>query len=238
MDIGHFYDFGRGLNPSYLLMPAPTLSDPKISMQIERHRLQGEAIRHLTSPNQGGPYAVGALDTIIIHYTACRDAQEAIDILCSTERRVSAHLVVGRDGSLTQLLPFDTVGWHAGQSRWGTREHFNQYSLGIEIDNAGQLEEKDGRFFSWWGAEYPSDQVVEGVHRHHTQPTFWHAFPARQIDLVERLCALLTATYPIDHILGHEEIAPQRKIDPGPAFPLDRLRGGLFKSRPVLEGQS
>ena len=204
-------------------------------MQLVQYRLQGAGIRHLTSPNQGGPYAAGDLDTIVIHYTACQNAQEAIDILCDPRRKVSAHLVVGRDGDVAQLLPFDTIGWHAGQSTWGPRQRFNRYSLGIEIDNAGQLREKVGRFFSHSGVEYPPDQVVQGVHRHHTQPTFWHVFPTAQIDLVERLCALLLATYPIDHILGHEEIAPQRKIDPGPAFPLDRLRGRLIKPRPVLE---
>lgn len=199
-------------------------------MEIRDHRLEG--VEYRESPNQGGLYEEGALDTIIIHYTAGSNAESAIRTLSDTERKVSAHLVVGRDGVVTQLLPFDVVGWHAGVSKWGQREGFNKYSIGIEIDNAGQLEEKDGQYVSWFGRAYPPEEVVRGVHRNQTQPTYWHRFPEEQIRVVEELCALLVAEYSIRHILGHEEIAPDRKIDPGPAFPLDELRARLL-SKPV-----
>ena len=199
-------------------------------MKIRNHRLEGEGegVEYRESPNQGEPYAEGALDTIIVHYTAGANAESAIRTLSDTERRVSAHLVVGRDGAVTQLVPFDTVAWHAGQSRWGEREGFNQYSIGIEIDNAGQLEEQDGKLVSWFGREYPEEEVVWGVHRNQMQPTPWHRFTEVQVRVVEEICRLLVAEYEIRHILGHEEIAPQRKIDPGPAFPLDELRARLL----------
>ncbi len=197
-------------------------------MNIANHRLEGEGIDYRESPNQGGPYAPGALDTIIIHYTAGANAESAIRTLSDTERKVSAHLVVGRDGSVTQMLPFDTVGWHAGVSTWGDREGFNKYSIGIEIDNAGQLEEKDGQYISWFGQAYPPEEVVRGVHRNQTEPTCWHRFPQEQVRVVEELCRLLIDEYDIRHILGHEEIAPDRKIDPGPAFPLDDFRARLL----------
>ncbi len=203
-------------------------------MKISNHRLEGEGVEYLESPNQGGPYEEGNLDTIIIHYTAGASAQGAIQTLSDIERKVSAHLVVGRDGYIAQLLPFDTVGWHAGKSTWGEREGFNKYSIGIEIDNPGQLEERDGLFVSWFGGEYPEDEVVRAVHRNQTRPTCWHAFTEVQIRVVEELCVLLIQEYGICHILGHEEIAPDRKIDPGPAFPLDELRGRLL-SRPVVQ---
>lgn len=197
-------------------------------MNIANHRLEGEGIDYRESPNQGGPYAPGALDTIIIHYTAGANAESAIRTLSDTERKVSAHLVVGRDGSVTQMLPFDTVGWHAGVSTWGDREGFNKYSIGIEIDNAGQLEEEDGQYISWFGKAYPPEEVVRGVHRNQTEPTCWHRFPQEQVRVVEELCRLLIDEYDIRHILGHEEIAPDRKIDPGPAFPLDDFRARLL----------
>ena len=197
-------------------------------MNIANHRLEGEGIDYRESPNQGGSYAPGALDTIIIHYTAGANAESAIRTLSDTERKVSAHLVVGRDGSVTQMLPFDTVGWHAGVSTWGDREGFNKYSIGIEIDNAGQLEEKDGQYISWFGQAYPPEEVVRGVHRNQTEPTCWHRFPPEQVRVVEELCRLLIDEYDIRHILGHEEIAPDRKIDPGPAFPLDDFRARLL----------
>lgn len=202
-------------------------------MKIRNHRLEGDGVEYRGSPNQGGPYAERALDTIIIHYTAGANAESAIRTLSDTERKVSAHLVVGRDGAVTQLVPLDTVAWHAGQSRWGEREGFNQYSIGIEIDNAGQLEERDGRFVSWFGREYPEEEVVWGVHRNQTQSTPWHKFTEVQVQVVEEICRLLVAEYGVRHILGHEEIAPQRKIDPGPGFPLDELRARLLSGPAV-----
>jgi N-acetylmuramoyl-L-alanine amidase len=197
-------------------------------MEIRDHRLEDERIQYRESPNRGGPFAAGCLDTIVVHYTAGANAESAIHTLSDPEREVSAHLVVARDGSVVQLVPFDRVAWHAGRSRWGGRESFNQYSIGIEIDNAGQLEYRDGRYVSWFGREYPESEVVWGVHRNQTQATPWHRYPRAQLRVVERLCQVLIAEYGIRHILGHEEIAPDRKVDPGPAFPLDALRGRLL----------
>ena len=122
-------------------------------MEIDKHRLQGTQVLHLESPNRGEPFEAGLPDSLILHYTACPTAQSAVDILCDTQRKVSAHLVVGRDLSLAQLLPFDVVGWHAGVSQWEGRELLNHYSIGIEIDNAGQLEYKEGKYLAWFGKE-------------------------------------------------------------------------------------
>src|SRR4029079_14537930 len=106
---------------------------------------------------------------------------------------------------------------------------FNQFSVGIEIDNAGPLTRTgDGKFVSWFGGVYPASDAVGGIHRNETTPRFWLQYTEVQLALVEQICALLVATYPIKLMVGHEEIAPGRKIDPGPAFPLDRLRGRLL----------
>ena len=193
-------------------------------MRIRDHRLTGEGVDHAESPNHGGHFGSGDLDTIIIHYTAGANAQSAIDTLCDTERKVSAHLVVARDGTVTQLLPFDTVAWHAGKSQWQGRRGFNDYSIGIEVDNPGRLQERDGRYVSWFGQDYPEEEVVRAVHRNESTASHWHRFTPVQLRVVEDLCALLMREYGIEHILGHEEIAPDRKDDPGPAFPLDDLR--------------
>jgi N-acetylmuramoyl-L-alanine amidase len=197
-------------------------------MIIADHYLRGGQVVQRASPNQGGPYQGPYPDTVVIHYTAGANAESAIRTLSDPERRVSAHLVLARDGAVTQLVPFDTIAWHAGQSRWGDREALNQYSIGIEIDNAGQLEEQDGRLVSWFGRDCPEEEVVWGVHRNQTQLSPWHSFTDVQVRVVEQICRLLISAYDIHHILGHEEIAPQRKIDPGPAFPLDTLRGSLL----------
>ena len=196
-------------------------------MRIRDHELTGEGVGHTESPNHGGHFGPGDLDTIVIHYTAGANARAAIDTLCDPERKVSAHLVVARDGAVTQLVPFDTVAWHAGKSQWLGRSGLNSYSIGIEVDNPGRLQERDGDFVSWFGQVYPDEDVVRAVHRNESAASCWHRFTPVQLQVVEDLCALLMREYGIEHVVGHEEIAPERKDDPGPAFPLDELRDRL-----------
>ena len=198
-------------------------------MRIENHRLAGA--RQVPSPNQGGRFSAGAPDTLILHFTACDDPGLAIRVLSDPTpgRRVSAHLVVSRDGDVTQLLPFDTIGWHAGRSAWGGREEFNRMSLGVEIDNPGRLEERgEGVLVSRLGRVYGPEDAVLAVHRNESEPAWWLRYPREQLEVVEALSALLVAEYGLRWILGHEEIAPGRKDDPGPAFPLDELRSRIL----------
>ena len=203
-------------------------------LEVDHHRIVGDNTDQHPSPNTGGPFERPNPDTIIIHFTDGHTLEAAIDTLCDVDRKVSAHLVVGRDGALVQLVAFDQIAWHAGQSSWGQRTQFNRYSLGIEVQNAGKLEQRDGRYMSSLGHEYLPQEVCEAVHRNQVEPSLWHNYPAVQLGAVERVCRLLVETYKIHHILGHEEIAPDRKIDPGPAFPLDQLRHHLlYRATPV-----
>lgn len=200
-------------------------------MKITKHLLVGDAKRKIVSvdtPNKGDAFKPGLPDTIVIHFTAGRDAKSAVRTLVDPTVKASAHLVVGRDGSITQLVPFNTVAWHAGKSVWEGRAGFNDFSIGIEIDNAGRLEKQGDRFFSWFGKEYPREDVFEGTHRNESGTGYWHRYQEQEIETVREICLLLVKAYPIKLILGHEEIAPGRKTDPGPAFPLDRLRERLL----------
>ena len=103
----------------------------------------------------GGPFEGPNPDTIILHFTDGHTLETAINTLCDREKQVSAHVVVGRDGALVQLVAFDQIAWHAGQSGWGERTQFNRYSLGIEVQNAGKLEKRDGRYRSSLDQECP-----------------------------------------------------------------------------------
>ena len=197
-------------------------------MHIENHLLRGNGVEFTASPNTGDPFEPGYPDTIVIHFTACRDAGAAISTLTDPERKVSAHLVVGREGAVTQLVPFDTVAWHAGVSVWKGRTALNRFSLGIEVDNAGRLEARDGCYLAHFGDSYPAAETVRAVHRNETGAAYWHAYPESQLALVEELGRLLIGEYGIVEIVGHEEIAPDRKVDPGPAFPLDEMRTRLL----------
>lgn len=200
-------------------------------MKITRHLLQGDAKRKVTAgdtPNKGGIFAAGLPDTIVLHFTAGRDAKSAIRTLTDPKVKASAHLVVGRDGSITQLVPFNVVSWHAGKSSYEGRNGLNDFSIGIEIDNAGRLEKQGEKFFSWFGREYAPADVHAGVHRNESESTYWHRYQEQDIAIVGEICELLIRAYPIKQILGHDEIAPGRKTDPGPAFPLDKLREKLL----------
>ena len=117
------------------------------------------------------------------------------------------------------------ITWHAGRSSWNGRDGLNKYSIGIELDNAGELTDNgNGKFVSWFNRAYSSDDVFSGTHRNRTTPSFWHAFTEEQLDKTFDVCELIYEHYDIKDIVGHEEIAPARKLDPGPAFPLDRMR--------------
>jgi N-acetylmuramoyl-L-alanine amidase len=198
--------------------------------QVNDHKISGPKVGSQPSPNIGGKFAKGLPDTIIIHYTAGLDATSSIRTLCNTDgaNRASAHLVVGRDSSVTQLVSFDTIAWHAGKSSYQGRIGFNQYAIGIEIDNAGELKKVEDKYIAWFGKEYKAEDVLKLRHRNQTMEKYWHAYTPDQIVIVRDICSVLCKAYPIKFILGHEEISPLRKVDPGPAFPLDEMRDAIF----------
>lgn len=194
-------------------------------MEIKNYRIDGENAEWKPSPNKGGSLVGGEPDSIIIHYTAGSSAKSSVRSLCNPDHKASAHLVIGREGEIFQLVPFDTVAWHAGRSNWGDRSGYNRYSVGIEIDNAGVLTPNgSGGYLSWFNRVYEESDVVKAIHRNESSPRYWHRYTEKQISTVFDVCELLYKTYPIGEILAHEEISPKRKTDPGPAFPLERLR--------------
>ena len=196
-------------------------------MKIVKHRLKGASQKE--SPNRGGSLSA---DTIVIHYTAGPSAESAIRTMTDPARKVSAHLVVDYNGSLTQLVPFDKIAWHAGKSSHLGRSGLNKYAIGIEIVNAGKLLKSGSNYVSWFGRKYPAEDVIYAIHRNESSPAYWHAYTEKQISAVEEVCRLLVDTYEIEYILGHEEISPSRKIDPGPAFPLDKMRNRILNLNP------
>jgi N-acetylmuramoyl-L-alanine amidase len=126
-------------------------------------------------------------DYVVIHYTGADHAADALRLLSSPQApRVSAHYLVARDGTITQLVDERARAWHAGASRWGSSIDLNSSSIGIELDNNGR-----------------------------------DAYPPVQIDALLGLLADLRQRYrlPAANFLGHSDVAPRRKVDPGPLFP-------------------
>ena len=198
-------------------------------MQIKDHRLKNGNVKFVPTKKHGIKFGINLPDTIIVHYTATRSVEEAVDTLAKSEKKASAHLVVGKNDEIVQIVDFDTIAWHAGRSEYKGRKGFNKYSIGIEIDNPGWLKRTGNRFTTWYEKEVDISDVVEARHRNpETDERFWHRYTEKQIEVVEEICETLASTYDIKHILGHEEISPGRKQDPGPAFPLDKIRNNIL----------
>lgn len=149
------------------------------------------------SPNFNDRMA--SLDMLVLHYTGMKTGAEAIERLCDPEAGVSAHYVVEEDGRILQLVDEDKRAWHAGVSRWQGDEDLNSRSIGIEIVNGGHD----------WRA--PDGGLP--------------AYPAKQIDAVTQLSRAILKRWdiPQTRIVGHSDIAPARKQDPGEHFPWQHL---------------
>ena len=135
-------------------------------------------------------------DMLVLHYTGMQTAEEAIARLRDAEARVSAHYVVDEDGTLYALVPEERRAWHAGKGSWQGETDCNAASIGIEIVNPGHE----------WG---------------------YRDFPEAQVDAVIALIADIRSrwTIPDSRIIGHSDLAPDRKEDPGERFPWKRLAG-------------
>lgn len=187
--------------------------------------ISSESINFTATSNKGGEITP---DSIIIHFTAGRSAESSVAWFKNPEAKASAHIVIDREGKITQMVEFNKKAWHAGVSKWADRSGFNNFSIGIELDNPGRLTKVNDRFYSWFKKEYPKDVVVEAKHKHEKDISFWHNFTEKQIDSCFNVCKLLMENYNIKDILGHDDIAPFRKNDPGPAFPMESFRAKLL----------
>ena len=133
-------------------------------------------------------------DMVVLHYTGMQTAEAALERMCDPAAAVSAHYAVGEGGEVWRLVPEERRAWHAGVSFWKGETGLNDVSIGIEIVNPGH--------------EFG-----------------YRDFPRAQVDAVIGLLDGIRERWEIpDHrILGHSDIAPERKEDPGERFPWDVL---------------
>lgn len=173
-----------------------------------------------------------AAQFLVFHYTACSfAAARAVFMRGTGDGRVSAHLLIDTNGSVTQFVPFNKRAWHAGESFWAGMTDLNTHSIGIEVVNLGYLlKHGDGRFGSADGSSTVSaDQVVEARHKNpHEHHRYWQAYTPAQIETCTQLAVVLRAAYNLVDVVGHDDIAPARKSDPGPAFPLRHMVASAF----------
>ena len=127
---------------------------------------------------------------LIIHYTGMQSERESIKRLTSKRSKVSCHYLINRSGKILKMVRDENIAWHAGKSMWGNYKNLNKNSIGIELVNRG--------------------------HQYGYQN-----YTKKQINKLVLLCKHLIKKYKIRKrlILGHSDIAPLRKIDPGEKFP-------------------
>lgn len=200
-------------------------------MKIKAHKLEGAPFR--AAHAFGGEMRP---ELIVLHDTAGRlNPGSSVDWFVSDECPNSAHVVVERDGSITQMVAFNRKAWHAGASVFKGRQNCNAFAIGIEIVNPGLLD-KDGRAWFHKKTERGFDTSdIKHVKTDAHGDGWWMSYTPQQIEAVTKLCRALCETYGISDITTHWFISPKRKIDPNPIFPLDEVRRAVLnKSEPEV----
>lgn len=131
---------------------------------------------------------------IVLHYTGMQSADEALERLCSAEAGVSAHYLIDEQGAVTQMVAEENRAWHAGKSYWRGITDVNSASVGIELVNPGH--------------EFG-----------------YRDFPEAQIEALLPLLSDIKKRHGVSrsNVVGHSDVAPARKTDPGERFPWERL---------------
>jgi N-acetylmuramoyl-L-alanine amidase len=135
-----------------------------------------------------------SIKVIIIHYTGMQSERESLNKLTDPKSKVSSHYVINQKGKIFRLVNDNQIAWHAGKSCWGKYKDLNKNSIGIELVNKGHQ-------FGYTN------------------------FKKRQLSSLIKICKSLITKYRIKkrNIVGHSDVAPLRKIDPGEKFPWKQL---------------
>jgi N-acetylmuramoyl-L-alanine amidase len=134
------------------------------------------------------------IDMLVLHYTGMRTANEALARLCDPSAKVSAHYTIDEDGTVYAHVPEARRAWHAGQSYWAGATDINACSIGVELVNPGH---------EFGYRDFAEDQIASLI----------------------TLCHSILMRHPIPswRVLGHSDVAPARKDDPGELFPWQKL---------------
>ena len=135
-----------------------------------------------------------SINMIVIHYTGMQSERETLARLCNSKSKVSSHFVINEKGKVYRLVEDNRVAWHAGKSCWRKHKNLNKNSIGIELINKGHQ----------FG---------------------YTSFKKKQILSLLKICKILVKKYKINkrNVVGHSDVAPLRKIDPGEKFPWKKL---------------
>lgn len=196
----------------------------------EDHWLEG-AIR---KPLPGGA-VMATRRFLVIHHTAGASGLSSIEFWKTPAAKgASAHIVIERDGTIYQCRPFSRTCGHAGSSKWKDSKTgtlylaLNSCSIGIELANAGNSPQALS-----WARKQPGFKSIAAKHKNGGPIEEWEAYTPAQLRSCEAVSRALVARYNLDDVVGHDDIAPERKVDPGPAYPMQVLRNACGFLQPL-----
>jgi N-acetylmuramoyl-L-alanine amidase len=217
--------FNNAVHDVFILPDTPKLIDMKITNDFLFDN-NGRQVDFQATPNKGGKIDP---QWLIMHYTAATQAKGSISWFLNKTAKASAHLLVDRDGTITQFAPFNIATWHAGESAWNGLSGLNKASIGIELVNGGRLKKSGSSWICIVDKKNIGDgDVVLATHKNELLESAWHAYTEYQIQVAVEIASLLVKTYGLKDVLGHEDISPIRKCDPGPAFPMSSFRSRVL----------
>lgn len=235
-DISDFLDYERGIElGSRLGQPdtTPTESDelpvndpaPPLDIHRPEHYSFGEGrlwipwAEDAISGAKRGRYRAGYPTGMVLHWTAGhRNGLTAGNELMRNTGML--YLIGDKDGNLAQSDSLQFHGYHAGKS---SHKYANGYVsdefIGLELQAAGHLHKKPDGFYSWWGGKIPAGEVKYSEKRDNIVEGFYHLYTQAQMLLTRKLVCWLYLNNPsafsVDRLVGHDEVSPGRKVDPG-----------------------
>lgn len=209
---------------------------------------QGSArVSYRASPHRNAGFGGNPRRFLVMHYTGGSSGQSSVDWFVNPASKVAAHIVIDRDGTVRQCVPFGDRAWHCGSSNWRdaqgrTYTGLNDFSLGIELANAGACRQTaTGAWRNGLGVTVAASDIVQAEHRHgsiyfspnsyvpsgHVARPGWEVFPEAQLIAARAVAAALIEHYGLIEVVGHDDISPGRKSDPGPLFDMADFRNAL-----------
>lgn len=193
-----------------------------MTYSIKNDKLQGPGVDHVSTTKKSS----GKLKPkfLVIHYTAGDNYKADVRTLSSSPAQVSCHLVIGPNGEVTQVGDFTDKLWHAGKSSWEGYNYLNAYSIGIEVTCPGwATATNDPNVFRLWNGRSVKNgdpwHYEYAAHKISGEKKWWALFTEKQIEALKEIGSVLMNHYDLDEAVGHDQIAPSRKIDPGPCCP-------------------
>lgn len=164
---------------------------------------------------------------LVIHYTAGASYEADVKTLSTSTTQASCQLVLSKDGKWANIGKLNDALWHAGKSEWKGYSMLNRYSIGIEVCCEGIVDyvrtEADGSkvYRTWFGKELnnKTTPIVDGAHPNGGPVKGWVLFTQKQVEELIEVSQLLIKHYKLQEAVGHDQIAPGRKSDPGLSMP-------------------